>query len=242
MLKEPFVQSDAATGFVSAPLEIVSEPLYLRIAERLRELIMRAELKPGARLNEKELAELFGVSRTPLREAFKVMAQEGLVELLPNRGARVSDLDVPELHEVFQVLENLQHLIASRYLECASATDIAALQALHNEMESTIEQGDRARYFALNQRIHGLFIETTQNLVLKQIEHQLGLKVARARYIANLDAHRWRASLDEHRLIMQALSQHDTHALGQAMAAHMRNTGTAILEALQHLNSDRPLA
>lgn len=221
--------SNTSTG---AALRVKREPMYLAIANQLRGLILKAELKPGSRVHEQYLSELFDVSRTPLREALKVIAQEGLIELLPNKGARITAIDVKELQEIFQVMTNLQALVAEQLLEHAGEPDVRGLLQLHEAMVRATDQGDRDTYFKLNQNVHHEFSRLAGNSVLADIEKQLGVKIARARYLANLNPNRWLESVAEHGRIMQALQARDRSGLIAAMSEHMRNTGQAVLAGL----------
>ncbi|WP_341667550.1 GntR family transcriptional regulator [Alcaligenes sp. SDU_A2] len=216
----------------STALRVKREPMYLVIANQLRSLILKAELKPGSRVHEQYLSDLFDVSRTPLREALKVIAQEGLIELLPNKGARITAIDLQELREIFQVMTNLQALVAEQLLEHASDQDVQGLMQLHTAMVDAARQGDRDGYFKLNQNVHHEFSRLAGNSVLADIEKQLGVKIARARYMANLNPDRWLESVTEHGHIMHALQARDRAGLIAAMSEHMRNTGQAVLAGL----------
>lgn len=222
-------KQDLGSELSSETLSLKREPLYLVIANQLRSLILRAELKPGSRVQEQYLSELFEVSRTPLREALKLIAKEGLIELLPNKGARITDVDVDELQEIFQVMTSLQELIAAQVLENITDEEIVALTVLQTKMATAVSTGDRDTYFALNQKVHKELSRVAGNRVVGRIEEQLGMKIARARYLANLNADRWLESVDEHAQILTALTNRDHDGLVSAMREHMRNTGKAVI-------------
>ncbi|MEQ6888911.1 GntR family transcriptional regulator [Halomonas sp. CS7] len=214
----------------SAPLRRLS--LYEVVAEQLREMVLEGELTPGSRISEKRLCESFEVSRTPLREALKVLANEGLVELLPNRGAKVTEVDPREVADLFEVMVELEalsgHLLARR----ASDAEIAELRALHHQMLDHYRRQERVEYFRLNQRIHRRLAEISGNGVLLELETTLNLKITRARYAANMKLGRWDESAREHERILDALERRDGEALANAMRDHMRYTGDAVLEGL----------
>ncbi|MYN14368.1 FCD domain-containing protein [Pusillimonas sp. TS35] len=209
------------------------EPLYVAIANQIRQLILRAELKPGSRVQEQYLSDLFDVSRTPLREALKVVAQEGLIEILPNKGARITDIDVDELAEIFQVLCTLQRLSAELMLANVTEQHLAELRAMHAAMLAAGNNGERDRYFSLNQDIHRYMTRIAGNGVLIDLETQLGFKISRARYLANLDPNRWHESMLEHEEIMRALESRQLDRLVQAMTTHIRKTGQAVIEGVR---------
>ena len=206
--------------------------LYEVVAERLREMVLEGELQPGSRISEKRLCETFEVSRTPLREALKVLANEGLVELLPNRGAKVTEVDPGEVGDLFEVMVVLEELSGRLLASRAGADEVAEIRELHERMMAHYHRQERAEYFALNQRIHRRLTEIAGNGVLLELEDSLALKITRARYAANLQLGRWEESAREHQTILEALERRDAEALSQAMREHMRRTGDAVLQAL----------
>jgi DNA-binding GntR family transcriptional regulator len=143
--------------------------LHDEVAERLRELIRSGELEPKSRVNELELAERFGISRTPLREAIKILGTEGLLELLPNRGARVASITNHEIDEMIEVVAGLEATAAD--LACQRITDeeIASIEALHRRMVTAWEQGDDPMYFTLNREIHEAIMTASRNATLQGI-------------------------------------------------------------------------
>lgn len=208
------------------------KPLYVVIADRLRKMILESELEPESRVQEQQLCDSFGVSRTPLREALKVLANEGLIELLPNRGARVTSIDPIEMVEVFEVMGALEALSGELIVQRATDADIAYLLSLHEQMLSYQREGDRANYFKLNQQTHEILTRLADNRVLLDLEAQLSIKIARARYAANFSDNRWAESAKEHEAIMRALKKRDGDAVSAAMRAHMRKTGEAVIAGL----------
>lgn len=214
----------------SAPLRRLS--LYEVVAERLRTMVLEGELSPGSRISEKQLCEAFEVSRTPLREALKVLANEGIIELLPNRGARVTEVEPREVHDLFEVMAALEGLSGRLLASRVSDAEIDEIRTLHERMVAHYRRQKRREYFRLNQRIHRRLTEIAGNRVLLEQQEQLTLKITRARYAANLQLGRWDESIREHEAILAALEARDTEALATAMAEHMRHTGAAVLEGL----------
>src|SRR5690606_30765503 len=164
---------------------ISPRPLHSEVADRLRDLIVQGELAPGDRLNERLLTERFGISRTPLREAIKMLASEGLVNLLPNRGAVVTALTRDAALDMFQVLASLEALAGRLACERATAQDVADITALHRQMRDRYEHGDQNEYLRLGQRIHQRLIDTARNTELNDMHRRISVRLRRARFMAN---------------------------------------------------------
>jgi DNA-binding GntR family transcriptional regulator len=214
------------------PIPIVRRPLHEEATDRLRDLIVQGRLAPGTRLNERLLTAQLGVSRTPLREAFKVLATEGLVELLPNRGAIVSQLDATRLSETLAVMGALDALAGE--LACVNATDaqINEIRALHYEMLAYHARGDLAGYFKFNQAIHLKIVKYAGNTVLYNNYRQLNGAMQRARYMANLSKERWDAAVHEHEEILAALSSRDVKRIRALLSDHLAHKLASVLAAL----------
>jgi DNA-binding GntR family transcriptional regulator len=211
---------------------IARRPLHEDAVEQLRALIVQGELAPGTRLNERVLCEQLAISRTPLREALKLLATEGLVDLLPNRGAIVAPLDPARLADTLAVLGALEALAGE--LACAKADDaaIAEIRALHYEMLAMHAREDLAGYFRYNQLIHLRLVEASGNSVLASAYRQLNANVRRARYMANLSKERWDAAIREHEAILQALAARDAQRLKLLLAEHLARKLSAVLGSL----------
>lgn len=223
---------ESTQAALQAPTRIARRPLHEDAVEQLRALIVHGELAPGSRLNERVLCEQLAISRTPLREALKLLATEGLVELLPNRGAIVARLDAVRLSQTLAVLGALEALAGE--LACAHASDaaFAEVRALHFEMLATHARGDLAAYFRYNQLIHLKLVEASGNPVLAQAYRQLNASVRRARYMANLSRQRWDAAVREHEAILQALLARDATKLKLLLADHLAHKLASVMDAL----------
>jgi DNA-binding GntR family transcriptional regulator len=208
---------------------IARKPLHEEAADRLRDLIVQGRLEPGARLNERLLTGQLGLSRTPLREAFKVLATEGLVDLLPNRGAIVSPIDPARLSETLAVMGALEALAGE--LACANATDaqVNEIRALHYEMLAYHARGDLAGYFKFNQAIHLKLVKYSGNAVLYNVYRQLNGNVRRARYMANLSKERWDAAVREHDEILAALGARDVRRIRVLLQEHLAHKLASVL-------------
>jgi DNA-binding GntR family transcriptional regulator len=197
--------------------------LHDETVARLRSMITEGELLPGARIAERELCDRFGISRTPLREALKVLASEGLVELLPHRGARVTLLSAPELRDAFEVVAALEGLAGELACRRIDAAGLAAIEALHLEMGGHYRRRDLTAYFACNQAIHEAINRAAGNAQLSDLYALVSNRVRRARYLANHSPERWAQAMHEHDEILAALRRRDgpaCHALLRAHLAH----------------------
>lgn len=219
--------------------QIDRRTLSQRLAENLRQMILDGDLTPGQRLQEAELSRVFGVSRTPLREALKALNSEGLVEIAPNKGARVSELSLEELAETFPVMGALEALAGELAARNATEDEIARLRDLHGEIVTHYKAGDLKAYFAANQRFHEELLAAAHNATLSQHYHQLAGRVRRARYQANLSARRWAQSVAEHETIIAALEARDGDLLAKTLRAHIDHKFETVRDAVQDASKGR---
>jgi DNA-binding GntR family transcriptional regulator len=205
--------------------------LHDEVADRLRGLIHAGELEPRARVNELELAERFGISRTPLREAIKILATEGLLELLPNRGARVASISAEEIDEMIEVVAGLEATAAD--LACRRITDeeIAAIEAKHKQMVAAWKRKDDPAYFTLNREIHEAIMQASRNATLQGIYANLSGRIQRARYAAHKTPAQWKKAVDEHEEMLKLLKKRDGDRLAVVMREHIRGKKPVILAA-----------
>ncbi len=207
-------------------------PLHEEVIDRLRDMIVQGELTPETKLNERVLAAQLGISRTPLREAFKYLASEGLIELLPNRGAVVAPLKPEKVKEIFVVLGALEALAGELVCRNATDADIAEIRALHYQMVAHHARGELAPYFRYNQQIHIRLVECAGNATLAQVYRGLNAHVRRARYMANLSPERWDKAVKEHEEIIEALGNRDSARLRAMLRDHLANKLVMVMEAL----------
>ena len=209
--------------------------LHGEVAARLRAMILEGELPPGAHIPEAQLCTEFGVSRTPLREALKVLASEGLVELLHSRGAIVKPISIREVADIFEVMAGLEVLNGRLVCERATDAQVDHLRGLHEQLGHHHRNGQRTEYFRLNQTIHGAIATVADNGVLLGLHADFSGKIRRARYIANMLQARWDESLEEHESFMTALLARDGELMGRRLGEHMHNTGVAVMRALREI-------
>lgn len=209
---------------------IVRDTLHQRIATHLRELLTQGTLKPGSKLNERELCEMLRVSRTPLREAIRLLAAEGLVVLEPGRGAfalALSDADIAHTFDVVASLEGLAGALAAQHI---TDEELAELRALQLEMEAAFERRDLPTYYRLNAQVHDLVSEAARNPVLRDTWKQVNSRMHTLRFRSNQDETKWANALREHAQILAALQKRDAVAVRQLLEAHLHRKRDAVLE------------
>lgn len=198
--------------------------LYVEVAELLRQRIYRRELEPGNWIDELRIAEEFGISRTPLREALKVLAAEGLVTMKVRRGAYVTEVSSADLVDVYHLLNLLESDAAGVVAERATAAELADLQSLHKELEAAALPGeDTLHFFAVNERFHMRLLAIANNRWRDQMVADLRKVMKLNRQNSLQKTGRVSESLLEHRAIMAAIERRDVAATTAAMRAHFAN-------------------
>ena len=212
--------------------------LHDELVERLRRQIIEGDLAPDEKISERELCAAYDVSRTPLREALKVLARQGLVVLTPHRGAHVSKITVAQIEEAFPVIGALEALAGE--LACTRATEeeIAKISLLHMKMAAAHKVRDRRKYFRLNQQIHDALADAARNPSLNRMREMLDGRVSRARYFANISTERWDQAMKEHDQILAAFKARDGERLGPILKQHLAHK----LETLRGVIDDQKAA
>lgn len=208
------------------------EVLHLAVAQQLRALIVEGDIAAGQKLNERELAEQLQVSRTPLREALKLLTAEGLVEHLPNRGATVVQLSADDVTHAFEVMAALEGL--SGELACARITDeeVAELQALNFEMRAHHARRDLSAYYRVNAQIHRAINRAAGNPVLAETYERLNARLQALRFRSNFDAEKWDAAVREHDAMIEALVARDGGQLRRILTEHLQHKRDVVLAQL----------
>lgn len=228
----------------AAPAEaaIPRRSLHEELLGRLRALVVEGELLPDQKVPERELCLRYGVSRTPMREALKVLAAEGLLTLRPNRGATVAPITLAEMEELFPVIGALEGLAGE--LACRSITpgELRAIRATHGQMLEAYAERDRKAYFAANQAIHEAILSAAGNAALTQAHRSLACRVMRARYLANLTAKRWQQAVEEHEKMLELLETRQAAKLARLMREHLDHKLETVRDALTAATSrcERP--
>ena len=211
------------------PLKLKRLGLHERAAERMRAMIIRGELPPGSQTQETRLSKSLGVSRTPLREAMKVLAAERLIELRPNRSPRIARLEAEAISELFEALAGIERLAAELAAERATGRDLQRLRTLQIRMEGFHQGGMLDDYFAINGEIHGMIVRMARNTPLREAHETLISRAQRARYLALGADRRWSTSVDQHAAILAALEARDGATADRLLCSHVQQTGTALL-------------
>lgn len=223
--------SDELSGLPEAgdvPTEPVARrPLHEGAADRLRDMIIEGRLLPGDRIPEQAICDRLGVSRTPLREALKMLAAEGLVVLQPNRGATVANPSPDEVDQTFRVIGAMEALAGELACENVDEADIAEIRAMHYQMVLHRTRQELPDYFKLNQQIHQRIVEASGNAVLVETYRRLVGRIRRHRYIANLSAKRWDEAIREHEEMLGALDERDGARLSTILRRHLDNKRAA---------------
>ena len=222
--------------------EIISIPrasLHEQVARRLRQMLVENRIPPGAKLNERELCEVLQVSRTPLREAIKMLASEGLVELLPNRGAIAVALSEADVLNTFEVMAGLEAQSGELAAQRISSQELAEIQAMHFEMMAAYTRRDLPAYYRLNAAIHAAINAAARNPVLTTTYNQVNARLQALRFRSNQDEEKWATAVQEHERMVEALSARDGAAMRTVLLAHLQNKRDVVVEQLRR--SEVPL-
>lgn len=194
--------------------------LRLDAVNTIRKMILSGELPPGERLREVALSEQLGMSRTPIREAFRTLAAEGLVDLLPNRSVVVSIPDKSEAADVFTVLGTLEALAGQLACRRMTAEQIDILGELQADMDKYFRKSDRLSYLEANRLIHEHIVEAAGSPSLLLAWRLLLPRAERARHVSTLDHDRWKAAYAEHGAIFKAIRARDEALIKQLLESH----------------------
>lgn len=205
-----------------------ARPLYAEVADLLRQRILQQKLMPGAWIDEMKLAEEMGISRTPMREAIKVLAAEGLVTIKVRRGAYVTEIPEDEVREIYHLLGLLESDAAADVARTATESELQHLTRLHQQLEAQGRQlvelpGDTAlidQFFATNQAFHQFLLDASRNRWRTQIVNDLRKVMQLGRHHSLFKQGRVQQSMDEHAAILRALLARDPEAAAQAMRTH----------------------
>lgn len=207
--------------------------LHVAVAQRLRTMIMEGDLAPGTRLNERVLCDLLQVSRTPLREAFKVLAADGLVTLLPNRGAEVVVLSTDTVNHLFEMMGALEAMSGELACQRITEAELNEIRALHFEMLACHARRDLPNYYALNRRIHDAINAAARNPILEETYRRINLRIQALRFRSNFDQDKWDMAVREHGDMLDALARRDGAALRDILRAHLEHKHDALIAELE---------
>ncbi|CAG0960849.1 MAG: GntR family transcriptional regulator [Rhizobiaceae bacterium] len=225
-------------------MNVLSEPMINRrslsgeIVTHIRRMIVEGQLKPGDKIMEPELCKLFNVSRTPLREAIKVLTAEGLVTVEQNRGARVSRITYKEIADLFPIMGALEALAGELACANASDADIKGMRKLHDQMTRHYRDGDPFQYIEINRQIHQEFFRIAANEALSALYEQLLVRTHAIRFVAKKSPSRWREAMEQHEAMMAAFELRHGNTLGNLLREHLQSKAQMVIEAMSALNLD----
>jgi DNA-binding GntR family transcriptional regulator len=219
---------------MSPPGLAINRPvLHEQVAHRLRQMLVEGLIAPGGKLNERTLCEELSISRTPLREAIKMLAAEGLVELLPNRGSVAVQLSEADVRHTFEVMAGLEGLSGELAAQRVTEAELSEIKALHFEMLAAFTRRDLSAYYQLNAAIHRGFNAAAKNPVLTATYNQVNARLQALRFRSNQDGDKWQWAVNEHIAMVQALEARDGAALRQVLMQHLDNKRTVVIDQLR---------
>ncbi|MEF3254369.1 MAG: GntR family transcriptional regulator [Deferribacterales bacterium] len=204
-------------------LIIDNTPLSEKIAETLREYIMNGELKPGERLTEPKLSTMFGISRTPIREALRLLENEGFIEIYPRRGAVVSDITAEDVDEIFIIKTKLESLAAELAVNNLTEMDIKRLEDINDKMERYIDTKNVVQLIKLNAEFHDIFIEKSKNTRLIKFIESLNKQFKRVTAYSFTEMGRIKKVINEHNDIIDAFASRDAERVSRLVEFHVKN-------------------
>lgn len=227
-MQNPVARQDSSIAADALP-RLARQHLHDTVVEHLRNLIVEAVLAPGMKLNERELCETMGISRTPLREALKVLAVEGLIEIAPNRGASVYKMSTMEILETFEFMSGLEAQAGE--LACLRITDqeIVEIKALHYAMLTCKAQGDLPGYYSRNQAIHDKINAAARNSVLRQTYLSINRRLQALRFKSNYKTGKWDRAAHDHEEMIKALETRDGKRLADILKQHLLDKRDAVM-------------
>ena len=215
-------------------IEISRLALHDQVAYRLRAMLVEGRIPPGAKLNERELCERLRVSRTPLREAIKMLAGEGLVDLVPHRGAIAVRLNEADVRHTFEVLAALEGMSGELAVQRIADRELTEIRAMHFEMLACFARRELPGYYRLNANIHAAINDAAKNPVLTSTYRGINARVQFLRFRTNQDEAKWKQAVKEHELMLDALEARDAGGLRKILIEHVlhkRDTVLALMEA-----------
>ena len=217
----------------AAVISIRRSALHEQVAERLRLMLVEGRIAPGAKLNERELAEVLRVSRTPLREAIKMLAAEGLVELVPNRGALAVSLNEADVRNTFEVMAGLEALSGELAAQRITDAELSEMKAMQFEMMAAYTRRDLSGYYRLNAAIHSAINAAAKNPVLTATYQQLNARLQALRFRSNQDGVKWSKAAKEHEKMIEALTARDPAAMRAVLLVHLNEKRDVVLQQLR---------
>ncbi|MCF8061020.1 MAG: GntR family transcriptional regulator [Deltaproteobacteria bacterium] len=204
--------------------------LHQEVADQIRGMIRRGDLICGQKIDERALCETMGVSRTPVRESLRILHSEGLIELVPHKGAYVSKPRIEEVKDMFEVMGMLEGMCARLAVERMGEQDIQRIENLHERLERQYADQNREQYLDINHELHILFQELSGNKSLQDVINGLRQKILLYRHRQLYQKNRFEQSMKEHRDILEAFQSRDPERAENAMKNHMKNQCEALVD------------
>jgi DNA-binding GntR family transcriptional regulator len=227
------VRSDSNSDVSTGISKVGRQRLHDTVVEHLQNLIIEGALEPGSKLNEREVCERLGISRTPLREAMKVLATEGLIDIIPNRGAFVSRMNETEIRETFELMSGLEAMSGELAAERITPAEIDEIKALNATMRVCRAENDLPGYYLRNQAIHNKINEAAGNSVLRQVYLSLNRRLLALRFKSNFREDKWDRAVKEHEEMIDALEARDGKRLATILRQHLFDKRDSVLLTLQ---------
>ena len=221
-------------------IEISRFTLHDQVVLRLRTMLVEGRIAPGAKLNERELCEQLRVSRTPLREAIKLLAAEGLVDLLPNRGAVAVRLTESDVVNAFEVLGGLEAMSGELAAQRVTDDELTEIRAMHYEMLASFTRQDLSGYYRLNALIHTAINAAAKNPLLTSTYQGINARVQSLRFRTNQNTAKWKRAMKEHEQMIDALDARDPAALRAILLEHLVNKRNTVLDLMRAGEVDPP--
>ena len=210
-----------------------SQNLHEATFQTLKSLLVEGKIAPGSKLNERELAERLNVSRTPIREAIRRLAADGLVELIANRGAIAVQLSIDDVIHTFDVIAELEGYSGELAAKNISDSTLSELEALQYEMMASYARRDLSSYYKLNLRIHRLINQAANNPVLATLFSQVNSRIEALRFRSNQDGVKWEKAVEEHQEMLDALKARDSARMRKVMITHVTNKRDVVVQLLK---------
>ena len=221
-------------------IPVTRAALHQQVAHSLRQMLVENRIVPGAKLNERELSEVLKVSRTPLREAIRMLAAEGLVELLPNRGAVAVELSDADVLNTFEVMSGLEAQSGELAAQRITDAELAEIKAMHYEMLATYTRRDLPAYYRLNAAIHSAINAAAQNPVLTAVYKQVNARLQALRFRSNQDGDKWGAAVEQHEQMIEALSTRNAAAMRVLLVTNINNKRDVVIKQLRTTSQTAP--
>lgn len=219
---------------------IARNSLHLELVPLLKDMIIEGELVPGEKIAEMQLCERFGVSRTPLREALKVLAAEGLIQITPNRGSVVAKITQEKIAELFPIMGMLEALAGELAVQNMTDRDLKLLTLLHETMQQHYENREWAGYIKKNREIHESIVEIAGNGQLSMYYHNIMIQIHSARYTARKSQSRWDEAMDDHNRLMAAFEARDAALAGAILREHIEHKAAMVRESNEAVQASEP--